>query len=153
MWLRPDCLFHFPEISICEIQVEHLVGLLNSIYLAKKQLLTCCSITKYEQCCDLWKFCTCELTIPLCFKNSRFWISQVPHLLPFLKWQLSFYENPFNSNQIKAKFSVKMVFEPPFEPRYPQKVVIPPGTLNPDQNTILDIPFQDDDVYVASKPR
>lgn len=46
-----------------------------------------------------------------------------------------------------------MVFDPPFEPRCPQKVVIPPGTLSPDQNTILDIPFQDDEVYVASKPR
>lgn len=45
------------------------------------------------------------------------------------------------------------MLRPPYNPKYPQKVLIPPGTYTPDENTILDVPDEDEEVFVANKPR
>ncbi|ERL94200.1 hypothetical protein D910_11481, partial [Dendroctonus ponderosae] len=45
------------------------------------------------------------------------------------------------------------MLRPPYNSKYPQKVLIPPGTFTTDENTILDVPGEDEEVFVASKPR
>lgn len=40
-----------------------------------------------------------------------------------------------------------------FRSKSPQKVLIPPGILNADENTVLDIPGADEGMFVATKPR
>ncbi|XP_050304583.1 uncharacterized protein LOC126742090 [Anthonomus grandis grandis] len=44
--------------------------------------------------------------------------------------------------------------DPPYNPKYPQKVVIPQGTYDSGQNVVLDVPgIEEEDIFVATKPR